>query len=242
MFPHLRALGDPEELEEERRLAYVGITRARESLFLSHAWSRMLHGSDPVQPAQSLPGRDPVDLMVEAEGSRKVPGRQGWRRHGAPGSPDSSPSRRRTSGSTPVPPCRMDGRGESGAEPEGQVFGGGRGRPARDPGPSSTMAHELGLAVGDDVVHRAWGDGVVLSVSGEGDRAEAVVRFRRQGRQAAAPGLGSPGASGRRPDGPTVGGWAAGPVVAVTLRRWPAPLGPVPARVAQSEERFTRNE
>ena len=61
------------------------------------------------------------------------------------------------------------------------VFGGGRGDPARDPGPSSTMAHELGLAVGDDVVHRAWGDGVVLSVSGEGDRAEAVVRFAGRG-------------------------------------------------------------
>jgi DNA helicase-2/ATP-dependent DNA helicase PcrA len=60
------------------------------------------------------------------------------------------------------------------------VFGSGSG-PPRDPGPSSTMAHELGLKVGDDVVHRAWGDGLVLSVSGEGDRAEAVVRFAGRG-------------------------------------------------------------
>ncbi|MSZ37331.1 MAG: AAA family ATPase, partial [Actinobacteria bacterium] len=40
LFPHSRALVDPQELEEERRLAYVGITRARERLFLTHAWSR----------------------------------------------------------------------------------------------------------------------------------------------------------------------------------------------------------
>ena len=40
IFPHIRCLGDPEELEEERRLCYVGITRARERLYLCHAWCR----------------------------------------------------------------------------------------------------------------------------------------------------------------------------------------------------------
>ena len=59
VFPHLRALTEPEELEEERRLAYVGITRARERLHLSHAWSRMLFGVDAVQPAVAVPRRDP---------------------------------------------------------------------------------------------------------------------------------------------------------------------------------------
>ena len=39
VFPHLRAIGEPDELEEERRLAYVGITRARERLYLTHAWA-----------------------------------------------------------------------------------------------------------------------------------------------------------------------------------------------------------
>src|SRR4029453_11376257 len=43
VFPHLRSLGEPDELEEERRLCYVGITRARQRLYLSHAWSRMLY-------------------------------------------------------------------------------------------------------------------------------------------------------------------------------------------------------
>ena len=59
VFPHLRSLGEPDELEEERRLAYVGITRARERLYLTHAWSRMLFGVDAVQPAEPVPRRDP---------------------------------------------------------------------------------------------------------------------------------------------------------------------------------------
>ena len=173
VFPHLRALGDPDELAEERRLAYVGITRARQRLFLSHAWSRMLHGQTQYNPPSRFLDEIPSDLMVEAEGSRRVGGGGGAPRSTA------GPSGGR-GWLDPVPP-RHGGRGEAGAEPEGQVFGGGRGGPARDPGPSSTMAHELGLAAGDDVVHRAWGDGVVLSVSGEGDRAEAVVRFAGRG-------------------------------------------------------------
>src|SRR5690606_12460886 len=50
VFPHMRSLTEPAELEEERRLAYVGITRARERLFLSHAWCRTLHGSTQYNP------------------------------------------------------------------------------------------------------------------------------------------------------------------------------------------------
>lgn len=44
VFPHLRSLGEPHELEEERRLCYVGVTRARERLYLSHAYCRSLWG------------------------------------------------------------------------------------------------------------------------------------------------------------------------------------------------------
>jgi DNA helicase-2/ATP-dependent DNA helicase PcrA len=44
VFPHMRSLGSPEELEEERRLAYVGITRAKERLYLTNATSRSLYG------------------------------------------------------------------------------------------------------------------------------------------------------------------------------------------------------
>ena len=180
VFPHLRALGDPEELEEERRLAYVGITRARESLFLCHAWSRMLHGQTQYNPPSRFLDEIPSDLMVDAEGSRKAGRRgDGWRPDAWGGGGRRSPGGSSSRGDwfDPVPP-RHDGPSGSGAEPEGVVFGGGS---PRTPGPSSTMAHELGLEPGDDVVHRAWGDGVVLSVTGDGDRAEAVVRFASRG-------------------------------------------------------------
>ncbi len=53
VFPHAQTLGEPDELEEERRLCYVGVTRARERLYLTHTWSRMLFGS--IQ--QSFPSR-----------------------------------------------------------------------------------------------------------------------------------------------------------------------------------------
>jgi DNA helicase-2/ATP-dependent DNA helicase PcrA len=55
VFPHGRSLGDPDELEEERRLCYVGITRARERLYLCHVWSRTLFGAtDYYQPSRFL--------------------------------------------------------------------------------------------------------------------------------------------------------------------------------------------
>ena len=180
VFPHLRALGDPEELEEERRLAYVGITRARESLFVCHAWSRMLHGQTQYNPPSRFLGEIPSELMVDAEGSRKAGRRgDGWGPDARVGGGRRSPGGSSSRGDwfDPVPP-RHDRPSGSGAEPEGVVFGGGS---PRTPGPSSTMAHELGLEPGDDVVHRAWGDGVVLSVTGDGDRAEAVVRFTSRG-------------------------------------------------------------
>ncbi len=53
VFPHSRALDDPSQLEEERRLCYVGITRARSRLYFSHAWSRTLFGST----SQAIPSR-----------------------------------------------------------------------------------------------------------------------------------------------------------------------------------------
>jgi DNA helicase-2/ATP-dependent DNA helicase PcrA len=55
VFPHLRSLGDPDSLEEERRLCYVGITRAQERLYLCHAWRRTLYGAtDYYSPSRFL--------------------------------------------------------------------------------------------------------------------------------------------------------------------------------------------
>ena len=184
VFPHVRALGDPDELEEERRLAYVGITRARERLILTHAWSRLLHGQTQYNPPSRFIDEIPSELLVDAESSRKarsrLAGTTDWL-----GSPRRSPDRlsdkeadRRAFGAS------MQSLGDGDGEPAGRVFGAGSGsgsESARTPGESSTGAHELGLRVGEDVVHRAWGDGVILAIDGDGDRAEAVVRFASKG-------------------------------------------------------------
>ncbi|MDQ4130781.1 MAG: ATP-binding domain-containing protein, partial [Actinomycetota bacterium] len=71
VFPHLRALGEPQELEEERRLCYVGITRARRRLHLSHAWSRMLFGSTQYNPPSRFLKEVPEHLTALVEGSRR---------------------------------------------------------------------------------------------------------------------------------------------------------------------------
>ena len=147
VFPHLRSLGDPDELEEERRLAYVGMTRARQRLYLSHVWCRSLWGQTQYNPPSRFLKEIPEMLMTVAEG--------GYRpvKAGSPGSPAVG---------------SFSGR-ESIVE---AAIRRGQASPVH-----GTGADRLGLQPGDDVVHGKWGEGVVLEVSGEGEKAEAVVRF-----------------------------------------------------------------
>jgi DNA helicase II / ATP-dependent DNA helicase PcrA len=63
VFPHLRSLGEPEELEEERRLCYVGVTRAKERLYLSYAWCRSLWGETQYNPPSRFIGEIPEGLV-----------------------------------------------------------------------------------------------------------------------------------------------------------------------------------
>jgi DNA helicase II / ATP-dependent DNA helicase PcrA len=165
VFPHLRALGEPGELEEERRLAYVGITRARERLYLTSAWSRTIFGSTQYNPPSRFLDELPPELVTEV-GQKKGQGGSGWRGDAGWGALGRS---------------RRD-RGPA-DEPEGRIFGGRARivesaiRSGRSTPPASTGAEDLGLRVGDDVRHGTFGEGVVLEVSGAGDKAEALVRF-----------------------------------------------------------------
>jgi DNA helicase-2/ATP-dependent DNA helicase PcrA len=152
VFPHMRSLTEPAELEEERRLAYVGITRARERLFLSHAWCRTLHGSTQYNPPSRFLDEIPSELVVEAEASRSRRSRSSHRSGGWESTSWAPSGRER----------QMD-------------------RATRPAPPSQTGAHTLGIRVGDDVVHTKWGEGVVLHMEGEGDKTEAVVRFPEVG-------------------------------------------------------------
>ena len=154
VFPHLRSLGEPDELEEERRLCYVGITRARRRLYLSHAWSRMLFGSTQYNPPSRFLKEIPAHLTDLVEGNR---------------------NRRRGSGAAFGSGSGSGSSGGSGG------YRSGRDRivdAATRPGPPRTTgAERLGIGVGSDVVHAKWGEGVVLEIKGSGDKTEALVRF-----------------------------------------------------------------
>lgn len=63
VFPHMRSFGDPKELEEERRLAYVGVTRAKERLYLTHAWHRSLWGGAGYNPPSRFLKEIPKELV-----------------------------------------------------------------------------------------------------------------------------------------------------------------------------------
>ena len=92
VFPHIRALTEPDELEEERRLAYVGITRARQKLHISHAWSRSLFGTTSTTRRRAFIDEIPAELVRSIGGRRR---RTAGRATGAPrcGSSGSGGSR-----------------------------------------------------------------------------------------------------------------------------------------------------
>jgi DNA helicase-2/ATP-dependent DNA helicase PcrA len=174
VFPHTRALTEPRELEEERRLAYVGITRAQRKLHLTHAWSRSLFGNTQYNPPSRFLDEIPAELMV-AKGNatgRSSYGRQSYReRDRSYGEP--APYRRRA----PVSSFDPD---EDAAEAHRErvveaALRAGRNRPA----PSG--AETIGLRTGDDVSHPTFGEGVIVEIRGDGDRAEATIRFRDVG-------------------------------------------------------------
>jgi DNA helicase-2/ATP-dependent DNA helicase PcrA len=163
IFPHLRSLGDPVELEEERRLCYVGITRAERRLYVSHAWSRMLWGSTSSNIPSRFLNEIPAELVRDAVGSTD---RAGLPLTGRGGADDGG-----------TPGRSVFGRGVAGAEREYDASG------RRSRYPASTGAERLGLVVGEAVVHGKWGEGRVLQAHGTGEEAEAVVQFESVGRK-----------------------------------------------------------
>jgi len=169
IFPHFRSMTDAAALEEERRLAYVGITRAQQRLYLTHAWSRTLYGQTQYNPPSRFLKEMPEHLfdVRESEGASTGYGGRYGRGYGA----------KAGSGAGGYP-----GAGRGG----GRVIGGRRehdddDRPAGDwtpPRPRGVSRREAPtIAAGDTVVHQRWGEGVVLAVSGAGDGTEATISF-----------------------------------------------------------------
>ena len=73
VFPHMRALGDPAELEEERRLAYVGLTRGMEVVYLTRAWSRNMWGGTNYNGPSRFLNEIPDHFKVEAKRGKRNP-------------------------------------------------------------------------------------------------------------------------------------------------------------------------
>jgi DNA helicase-2/ATP-dependent DNA helicase PcrA len=175
VFPHNRALTEPDEMEEERRLAYVGITRAMRRLFISHAWSRMLFGSTQYNPPSRFLAEIPESL-VESKGNvtgRSSYGRQSYRARGGGAYADDPPPYRRR-GAEGVDTASDEHRDRV---VEAAIRAGTRNTP------QPANSQELGLRVGDDVAHPAFGEGVIVHIEGQGEKAEAVVNFAGVGQK-----------------------------------------------------------
>ena len=166
IFPHASYDGDPAAVEEERRLAYVAITRARKKLYLTHAVTRRTFGSTQANPPSrflnEIPAADVERVGVGSSGFAGV----GWEKRG---------DRHGTFGS---------GRGS--AVYGGNVFGsrtrstGGGARPAAAPTAAAPArpAASASFSPGDAVSHKTFGPGKVLSVSGD----TIEVKFTRTGK------------------------------------------------------------
>ena len=163
LFPHMRALGDPAELSEERRLAYVGITRARRRLYLTRAMMRSSWGQPMTNPGSRFLEEIPSEAI---EWQREEPAGGGF------GEDDSYAPRRRFGG----------GAGSGGYSSGGFGSGGGSGGRSSGIPRAKTSAPALQLAPGDRVTHDKYGLGKVLSCDGSGPRATATIDFGASGK------------------------------------------------------------
>ena len=181
-FPHQRSLGDESELEEERRLAYVAITRARERLYLTRAAVRISWGTPQEMPPSRFLDDIPAELLdvrrAATSGERMRASYGGSYGSGSYGSGSYGRSR------------RSEGRDPWGDTDTG-AFGSGRGGASAQPAgvrkvtrmgaaPAAKPAGDkpvLSLKVGDRIKHATLGTGTVTGIEGEGPRTVARIRF-----------------------------------------------------------------
>ena len=158
VFPHSRSLGDQPELEEERRLAYVGVTRARERLYISRAVVRSAWGAPVAQPRLAVPRRAPGR-------PRRLAAHRGRADHLGP--PDLSSRRGPAGWGSPTDRGR---RNFSSAAARADAAS--KAKPAREI-PS--------LEPGDRVVHDSFGMGTVVALEGVDDKQVASIDFGSEG-------------------------------------------------------------
>ena len=193
IFPHVAGFGgsdDPGKLEEERRLAYVAITRARKKLFLTYAATRRTYGSTQANPRSRFINEIPeVDIEFSGVGSAGFEG-VGWEKRGDRRGTYGSGTGSEYGGSVFGSYTRSTGRTQrhTGVSPDAgrkpSTFGSGAPRPrkaAASPAveqrrPDAAKAAET-FAPGDQVSHKTFGPGTVISAAG--DMIE--VQFEKSG-------------------------------------------------------------
>lgn len=154
LFPHGNSSQDSQGLEEERRLAYVAITRARKKLYLTNAFTRQIFGQSSANPPSRFIGEIPLELRKGiGMGSAGFSG-SGWEKRG---------SRRGIAGSgSEAGGGRVFGRSSaSGSRPRQQT------RPAVKPEAQKKAAAKMTFTKGDTVDHKVFGRGTITKVDGD---------------------------------------------------------------------------
>ncbi|SDP29370.1 DNA helicase-2 / ATP-dependent DNA helicase PcrA [Arthrobacter sp. ok909] len=163
LFPHQRSATDPKELAEERRLAYVGLTRARKRLYLTRSEVRSMWGQSQYNPASQFIEEIPAELVEwKREGASRQSG--GWGSGPAIGSSRYSGSfwgagTPRGAGASPSAGFNADvpaAVAKNRVQPQKEI---------------------VAVSVGDKVNHTSFGNGTVLAVEGSGDKTVAKVKF-----------------------------------------------------------------
>ena len=168
IFPHARTLMNEAELEEERRICYVGITRARRKLFLTHARMRTVYGHTVMYPPSRFLGEIPGHLLDDLKEqpvatrptmhspSRPMPGMAASRpltgNGGLPPRPAAGAATTRIATSMPVATVTQQ-----------------------------TARTSENWRVGDRLYHKSWGNGTVVAIQGDGDGLQLKIAFPGEG-------------------------------------------------------------
>lgn len=173
IFPGNRAIGDPDEMEEERRLCYVAMTRAKERLYLTCASQRMLFGRTSSNRPSRFVGEIPADYLEQSGQNYLSPPEE------APSAPWQNPQRTYDHGTESAPSGggweRPAVRPRTAGRPSASR------RPAFSP-PSARPSVPLpAFQKGDSVSHKAFGPGMVTSIQPMGGDALIEIAFDRVG-------------------------------------------------------------
>jgi len=185
VFPHENSIRDRSGVEEERRLMYVAITRARKRLYLSYSQTRMLHGQTRFNPKSRFFDELPESALKWltpknkgfASGLGAGGGSGGWRGGAGLGAGYGG-------GNSSAGSARSDWGGGNGGGSGGAGFPPRSASPERfasPPVPAQKAAPGHGLRIGANVFHAKFGEGRVEMLEGQGDDARAKINFTRHG-------------------------------------------------------------